>query len=290
MKTNYFFPIYNFNFILMTLVGISLVSCGSFKNSSYEDVDGIYNSSSKRNTTLDENVAYTQVKPNDEYVQKFKEIQKSFEEDVYFTNVDGYVSENDTVVTVARNYADWGSNSQEININYNNYGWNNWGWNNWGWNNWGWNNWYGFGWNNWGFDPWFAGYYGFGWNNWCGIGWNNWYGNPYYGYNVAFNNGRRGMNGNFGNSSGRYVTVEGRNAQIGNSTIRTNTRVRTSPTINTGDTRVSTPNTRTTTSPTRTSSPSRIDTGGSRSSGGSFGGSSSSGGGRSGGGSRGGRG
>lgn len=316
MKTNYLFSLKYFNYFILILVGISVISCGSFKNSSYEDNDGIYSSTSKRETELNREEQSVNANSNIEYAQKFKDLQRNFEESVYFTDVNNYVSENDTVVTVARNYADWGSNTTELSINYHNYGWNNWGWNgwynpmwnNWGWNNWygyGWNNWYGYGWNNWDYNPWFSGYYGYGWNNWYGNGWNNWGWNNWYGYNVAYNNGRRGMNGNFGNGSGRYVTVEGRNSQIGNSNTRTNTRI--APTTRNSDTRISTPNTRTTTttptrvstsptrttspstSPTRTSTPSRIDTGGGRSSG-SFGGGSSSGGGRSGGSSGGGRG
>ena len=60
------------------MIGIS--SCSSFKNSSYDDNDGIYSSSSSRETTLDENQTYTQVRQPSVYADKFKDMQDEFEE------------------------------------------------------------------------------------------------------------------------------------------------------------------------------------------------------------------
>ena len=131
MKTFYQTSIKNYRLLLLIMVSIGVTSCSSFKNSSYEDTDGIY-SSSRTETTLDETQTYTQVRPNNVYVDKFKNIQDEFEETEYFTDVDTYSSNpTDTVYVIERSYAGWGNNSSDINVNYYNNGWNNWGW---GWN------------------------------------------------------------------------------------------------------------------------------------------------------------
>lgn len=328
MKTFYQTTIKNYRLLLLSLLMISISSCSSFKNSSYDDHDGIYSSSnSTRETTLDENQTYTQTRQSSVYADKFRDMQEEFEETEYFTDVDAYTSnETDTVYVIERSYAGWGNNSNEINVNYYNTGWNNWGW---GWNSWygpGWNNgfYYGntwgiglnYGWNYWGWNNWYNPYfYGYGWNNYWG--WNNWY-SPYYaGYynnHVAYNGGRRGSvyTGNSGRSAGRTATVTGRNSQIGNATVRS-TRSRSSEIRSNNSTRTrntttnprtyttprSTTSPRNTTTPRSTTTPRNYSTPRSSSSGSSYGGgrssggfsSGSSGGGRSsGGGGRGGRG
>ncbi|WP_338410329.1 hypothetical protein [uncultured Flavobacterium sp.] len=233
MKIIYQISIKRSRLFLIALVPLYLVSCGSFKNVSVDDSDGIYNSGSKKETTLDENQTYTQVKPSNVYVDKFKQIQNEFAETEYFTDIDSYQSTSvDTVyVMESNNYAGWGNNTNEVSINYYDNNWNNWGWNNWGWNNW-----YGPGWNNglyygnmWGLGNWNNGFYygntwglgynNYGWNNWCG---NSYYGNSYYGQNASYTPGRRGINNNYSRNSARTATVTStsRNAQIGNATVR----------------------------------------------------------------------
>lgn len=313
MKTIYQTSMKNYRLWLLTIVSIGITSCGSFKNSSYTDNDGIYSSTSNRETTLDKNQTYTQVKPTNAYAEKFKQMQSDLEETEYFTDVDSYASNQqvDTVYVVENSYAGWGNNSTNANVTYYNNGWNNGyygnGWNNWGY---GYNSWYGPGWNN-GFyygNTWGLGF-NYGWNNWYspyyGYGWNNWY-SPYYGYNnyggynnnhVSYSNGRRGMTGyyptNSGRSSGgRTATITGRNVQIGNSTVsspRTRTIVRDNNSFNSPRTvtspRTTTTSPRTVTSPrtnntprTTTTMPSSSSTPRSSGSSGSFGGGRSFGG------------
>lgn len=308
MKTIYQTVIKKYQLLLLGVIMITLSSCSSFKNSSYDDYDGIYSSSTSE-TTRDENQTYNQVNSNNLYVDKFKDMQEEFGGAEYFTDVDSYSSNQvDTVYVVERSYAGWGNNSNEVNINYYNNGWNNWGW--------GFNSWYGPGWNN-GFyygNTWGLGF-NYGWNNWYnpyygyGFGWNNWY-NPYFGgyyighYNnhVSYNSGIRGRNGIYsGRSSGRTATVIGRKSQIGNSSARSTTRTRSNSTTRSTSTRSnnSTVSPRSTTTNPRSTSTRTTTTPRSSNSSGTYGGSRSSGsssrgtsgGGRSsGGGGRGGRG
>lgn len=288
MKTIYQTSIKKYQLLVFSLLSIGIASCGSFKNSSYDDNDGIYSSNTtNRETTLDTNQEYTQVKPTNAYAQKFKQMEEELNETEYFTDVDSYSSNPvDTVYVTERSYAGWGNNQNEININYYNNGWNNWGY---GFNSWygpGWNNsfYYGntwglgfnYGWNNWGYSPY---YYGYGWNSWYNpyYGYNNYYGgyNNYYGghySNVSYNSGIRGINRtNSGRSAGRTATVTGRNAQIGNSTVRStrtrstttrdnnainSPRTTTSPRSNNNSTRTTTiPSTRSTTTPRTINTP-----------------------------------
>lgn len=318
MKTIYQTLIKNYRLLLLSILSLGISSCSSFKNSSYDNNDGIYSSTTSRETTLDNNQEYTQVKQPNVYAEKFKQMEEELYENEYFTDVDAYSSNQvDTVYVIERSYAGWGNNQSDVNVNYYNNGWNNWGY---GYNSWygpGWNNgfYYGntwgiginYGWNNWG---WNSPYYGYGWNNWYNpyYGYNNYYGGSFYNNNISYNRGRRGMNGyypaNSGRSSNRSATISGRSSQIGNATVRTS-RVRTTTTrdnnsINSsGTTRptrtITSP--RSTTTPRTTTTPRSISTPRStsspRSSGGTIGGSRSSGGssgGRSSGGGRGGRG
>jgi len=216
MKTNYFSSAKSSS-IFYLILGFSLVmvSCGSYKNSTYYDRDGIYGSDENENKTAERNV--------DKYKDYFSTLRERNEQDQVFTDVENYSSIQDTLNnpsgTEKTNYSGWGNNQQPINVTIYD---NNWGWNNYGYNslwNFGWNSWYGpnigygWGWNNW-YGPNMG--IGWGWNNWYGPnmgygwGWNNWY-NPYYGYNgyygnqynYSYSNGGRGGRSS-GRVSGRY--------------------------------------------------------------------------------------
>ena len=225
MKTNYFSSAKSTS-IFYLILGFSLlmVSCGSYKSSTYYDRDGIYGSDENENKTTEKNV--------DKYKDYYSTLREKNEQEQVFTDVENYSSIQDSVNnqtgTEKSNFSGWGNNQQPINITIydNNWGWNNYGynsyWNN-GWNwNLGWNSWYGtsigygWGWNNW-YGPNMG--IGWGWNNWygpnIGYGWgfNNFY-NPYYGYNgyygynsnsfqYSYSNGIRGGR-SAGRVSGRY--------------------------------------------------------------------------------------
>jgi hypothetical protein len=222
MKTNYFSSSKSTS-IFYLILGFSMlmVSCGSYRNSTYYDRDGIYGSEDNENKRPEKNV--------DKYKDYFSSLREKNEQEQVFTDVENYSSIQDTTYSnsekTTSNYSGWGNNQQPINVTIydNNWGWNNYGYNsnwNYGWNwNLGWNSWYGpnvgygWGWNNW-YDPNMG--MGWGWNNWYGPnigygwGWNNWY-NPYYGYNgyygnpynYSYSNGPRGGRAS-GRVSGRY--------------------------------------------------------------------------------------
>jgi hypothetical protein len=212
MKTNYFSWTKSTS-IFYLIIGFSMliVSCGSYKNSTYYNRDGIYESEENESNTAEKNV--------DKYKNYFSALREKNEQDQVFTDVENYSSIQDTVInqsgTEKGNYSGWGNNQQPINVTIydNNWGWNNWGYNslwNYGWNwNLGWNSWYGpnigygWGWNNW-YGPNIG--WGWGWNNWWGpnygyYGWGGYnYNNPYY---YSYSNGVRGGRSS-GRVSGRY--------------------------------------------------------------------------------------
>lgn len=200
MKTNYFSSTKTTS-IFYLILGFSLVmvSCGSYKNSTYYDRDGIYGSDENESKSSDKNV--------DKYKDYFTTLREKNEQEQVFTDVENYSSIQDTLNnpsgTEKTSYSGWGNNQQPINVTIydNRWGWNNYGYNslwNYGWNwNFGWNSWYG---------PNIG--YGWGWNNWYGPnvgygwGWNNWYGPNYgyYGYNgYGGYYGYNGYNGYYGN-------------------------------------------------------------------------------------------
>ena len=177
MKTNIFPKTKNYLYI--GLLSLFMVSCGSYQNSSYYESDGIYSTSTDRNTER------RNTNSDNYYKDYFNALQNDSQSSEVITDIDKY-SDFDSVDNDSyTGYAGWGDNQTGTIVNiYPNYwgmnygfGWNNWGWNNWGWNNWGMN--YGFGWNNWGWNNWGMNY-GFGWNNW---GYNNWGWNNNYYYN-----------------------------------------------------------------------------------------------------------
>jgi len=217
---------------LFAVVGLLVVSCGSYQQASYYDTDGIYGANEPRVTVERAPRQTPQVKQKkgdntytDYFGQKADQYGEILEGEI-FTDVDSYSSgvENDSIsevdlteyYTSDNDYAGnggWGDNPTSVNINIYDNGWNNWGWGGagfgWGWNDpwlwnggWGWNNWgyggYGWGWNRW--NRWNRWGWG-GWNNWGygGWGWNNWgwannwgYGNRGY----AYNSSRRGYYNN----------------------------------------------------------------------------------------------
>src|SRR6478672_2652908 len=131
MKTNYFFSkklsIYSlFGFVML------LVSCGSSKNTSYDN-DGIYGG-----TAPTKEVASS----DNKYQEYFSDLNKENQE--IFTDVESYSTTNDTVKrVVVENNNGWGSNPSNVTINVYDNSWGYGGWNNyWYGNNWAWNNWY----------------------------------------------------------------------------------------------------------------------------------------------------
>ena len=318
MKTNRIFQLKTLRFLSLIVGTITVVSCGSYQNSSYYDDDGVYgpdNSEKAKRVVQNETNSGSY---SNAYAQQFKSMKEDFGPTEVLTDVDNYKSAPDTVYVQENGtrYGGWGENPTNNNIVIvnDNWGWNNWGMNGWGMNGWGWNGWYG---NNWGMNGW---------------GWNGWYGG---GRNVVINNGPRGgyinnngnsgrlTSGRVGNSIGSPRTQIGqtRGNSIGTPRTQTSEPRTFTPRGNTntgtprapisdprtynprGNTNTGTPRTQTSEPRTYTprnetprseaprtiSTPRSSDFGGGRSSGGFGGGGSTGGGGRSGGGGRGGR-
>lgn len=200
MKT---YTISNQKLSLLSLFGLLIfaTSCGSYKNSSYYDNDGVYGGTAQKieaNQDKDyENNAY--------YKEYFSNLNKENNEQV-FTDVENY-SSNDGDAQNQTEYngnTSWGSNPSSITVNYygSNWGysyWNNNWYNNWAWNSWGypsyytgWNSWYGPSWG-WGYNNyWYGGYYGYNpyFYGYYPYYYNNYYGYP-YGNHYAYGGGRR---------------------------------------------------------------------------------------------------
>ncbi|HLF52011.1 hypothetical protein [Flavobacterium sp.] len=210
MKTYYFSSAKSISiFSIMGLISVVMASCGSYKNSSYYDGDGIYGSSEVKNTN---SRPQSDSKENNQYKDYFGSLQKDNEEVEIFTDVDSYNSDNYTNQDnrnegYESGYSGWGSNPENVTVTIYD---NNWAWN--GWNNyfygpsygWGWNNWYGpsygWGWNSW-YGPGY-GYYGWGWNN---------YYSGYYGYYNHHHVYNRGIRGSSFRSDGNRSTIGRRN-------------------------------------------------------------------------------
>lgn len=210
MKSYYISQFKNSMFLSIGL--LFFVACGSYKNTSYYDSDGVYGSAEKP-IQKKERVYIQEIKVEDnKYAQQFKSMQIYSDDEQYLTDVDAYATDSvrvDTVYIERKQYASWGDNStDDVTINVYNNGW---GYNDWWYQSY-WNTWYRprFSWNmNIG---WSYNYYGPSW----GWGWNSpyywdypyyggyynpyYYGNAYYGgyyygrNNVAYNNGVRGGN------------------------------------------------------------------------------------------------
>jgi hypothetical protein len=217
MKTNYYFSTKSISiYLIIGLISSVITSCGTYKNSSYYDKDGIYGSgeNGKEYKVANRN--------SDKYKEYFSSLREDNPKGEVFTDVDNYSTNKDTINSNKNNntesyssgYAGWGNNQQPINVTIyeNNWGWNNYGYGNhwnYGWNwNLGWNSWYGpsigygWGWNNW-YGPNY-GYNYYGYNNYYNGYYNNYY-SPYYNghyNNYSYSNGIRGRSS--GRVGGRY--------------------------------------------------------------------------------------
>jgi hypothetical protein len=214
MKTSTFSLRNTSIYYIVGFLSILLTSCGSYRNSSYYDRDGIYGNTESRIIPSEPHVS-----SNNRYKDYFSSLQNENQSTEIFTDIDSYNDynlENDTLQDYNSNYPGWGSNPQSVSINVYNTGWgmNNWYGNNWYGNNWYGNNWgfnggipqglsIGFGWNNYG---WNYPYYGWGWG-YPSYGWNySNYAYGGYGYysgnNYSYNSSRRGSeyNSNLSNT------------------------------------------------------------------------------------------
>jgi hypothetical protein len=213
MKTYYFSSAKSISvFTIMGLISIIMTSCGSYKNSSYYDGDGIYGGSEVKNT---DNRPQSDSRESNQYKDYFGSLQKDNEEVEIFTDVDSYNSDNytnqdDRNEGYESGYSGWGSNPENITVTVYD---NNWAWN--GWNNYFYGPSYGWGWNM-GWNSWYGPNYGWGWNNWYGPGygyygwgWNNYYNNyGYYNHHHVYN---RGIRGSSFRSDGNRSTIGRRN-------------------------------------------------------------------------------
>lgn len=224
MKTNSFFKQKKSIYLLFGILSLIINSCGSYKNTSYVDNDGVYGSTPSR--TPDNRSSNTN-SDNTKYKDYFGSLRDKEEPNPFFTDVESYNS-NATENTTTDNqnqgyensYSGWGNNPGTVNVTVydSNGGWNNY----WNWNlGWGWNSWYGPSYYGWNWNPWYNPY-----NNW---GWNMYYGNSYYDYgyngyynhNYAYNSGRRGSTYRNSNSNYNYQYNNGqRNSNLFNGTRR----------------------------------------------------------------------
>ena len=238
MKTNRIFQQKTLRLMSLFVGAITVISCGSYQNSSYYDDDGVYGPDNSVKTKQVVQNETTSGSYSNAYAQQFKSMKEDFGPTEVLTDVDNYKSAPDTVYVKENGtrYGGWGENltNNNIVIVNDNWGWNNWGWNgwygnNWGMNGWGWNGWYGNNWgmNGWGWNGWYGtnwGMNGWGWNGWYGNNWgmNGWYGNGWYGggRNVVINNGPRGGYINNNGNSGRLTS-----GRVGNSTGSPRTQI-----------------------------------------------------------------
>jgi uncharacterized membrane protein YgcG len=225
MKTNCIsFPTPSPLFLISFFSILFLSSCGSYQNSSYYDTDGIYGTTEAgmRKRAIQQELATA-------YENYFSALQDSKDTTSVFTDVASYNSYSNTNDQEnPTSYPSWGSNSQNININYypSNLGWAlgfGYPYVNYGWRN-----------------SYFGGFYPFNyWNDPYMMGWGytnyfgfNYYPNQYWGYQnfysypgnfqrervFSYNNSRRGSNYNQSRPSG--IEIGRREIQNSNSTNR----------------------------------------------------------------------
>src|SRR5690606_27745085 len=111
MKTKYFTKRYLSAFTLVGLLAFMATSCGSYKNSSYYDSDGIYVDGQARRS---EPAAQ---EPNNRYKDYFSSLNEDAE---IFTDVDSYNSYTDTDASTesySGGDAGWGSEPDNITVN-----------------------------------------------------------------------------------------------------------------------------------------------------------------------------
>jgi hypothetical protein len=192
----------------------TLVSCGSYQNSSYYDRDGIYGAQPQQNEPVESTPEVDS--RNREYKKYFSSLKN--DDSLIFTDTESYTS-YDTIQQTREagpsNAGNWGSDREQITVNvYDNWGWNSWGL------GWGWNSWYGPNWG-WGWNSWYGPNWGWGWNSWYGAGWGwgwnypSWY-YPYWGNNGSqysfYQGGRQG--------SRRGIPAYGRSISSRQNTVR----------------------------------------------------------------------
>ena len=140
MKTNYFSQKMAFRFLQLLFVPMVLISCGSYKNSSYYDRDGIYGND-------DRQVSSNNSQNSNQYKDYFSSRIDQNDTLTSFTDVDKYDNANNNQNSNAQSYstgnAGWGSNAGNVTVNVydNSFGWNTgwyyggyspyWGWNSW---------------------------------------------------------------------------------------------------------------------------------------------------------------
>jgi hypothetical protein len=115
MKTNCIsFPTPSPLFLISFFSILFLSSCGSYQNSSYYDTDGIYGTTEAgmRKRAIEQESATA-------YENYFSALQDTKDTTSVFTDVASYNSYSNTNDQGnPTSYASWGSNSQNININY----------------------------------------------------------------------------------------------------------------------------------------------------------------------------
>jgi len=241
-----------YNFLILLIASILLVSCGSYQNVSNND--GIYDDTTF--TKKERPVVVLEKKEYQEYEDNYftKELDRlnTIDDNEIFVDVDSYNSGGDNINDneFYNENSPWGYENNDVVVNVNlvdpfwggngfGWGWNNpWAFNNW--NYWGWNDpFWGGGpfWRNrfwggnrfWAYNPYWNPYQ----NNWAWGGafwggspyWNNWGWNNRYYRNQRY--GARVINNRFGRrttSNGRYsVTSRRNNSFNSNSRVRRNT-------------------------------------------------------------------
>lgn len=236
----YFTYLYMKRFFAISGIALLLTSCGTSRDSAYQQSDGIYGTS-----TADRQVVETdqELENRNYYRQYFQTKAQVYanepEGDIIFTDVEGYTSVNAYIdedgiiheeeIHYTESYGPWGETS-EVTINiYNNPGWayygywhrplwwyrSGWGisyWHSWGGfygPGWGWGGYYGPAWG-WGYP-----YYWGGWGYYAHPGF---YYSPYHGgYSnyVAYNRGRRNTDYRPNRAVGRDNTARTNRANQG---------------------------------------------------------------------------
>jgi hypothetical protein len=260
-----FFVALSFTFVL--------ASCGSYQYVGYDN-DGIYQERQvvyEDATNVETETPSSDAESNSYFKNYFNDKANQYsdipdDERIIFTDIDSYegtYAEEYEEEDSQDGYAGWGQASNNITINYIDYGWgfnDPWLWNGaWGWR-YGWNNYYG--WNHWGWNA------GWGYNYWCPPGFNGYY---YNNHNLAYNSGRRGSNLAYGNrnsiSRRNSSTISRRNSTINrnnnvtrsttrrnNNATRTTTRRNNNSTVRRNTTRTRSTNTRSNSNVTRSRS------------------------------------
>ena len=133
MKTNCIFQLKTLRILSLIVGAITVVSCGSYQNSSYYDDDGVYGPDNSEKTKRVVQNETSSGSNNNAYAQQFKSMKEDFGTTQVLTDVDNYSSAPDTVYVQENRtgYGGWGEN-QTSNITLNVYGNSGWYGNGWG--------------------------------------------------------------------------------------------------------------------------------------------------------------